>query len=501
MSRSMTRWSWLVVAAVGLFVVVLVFALNLFGRLNAAQEVLGGLQPAFNAERVAGDRAAINEISIVVDTLDPLMTREGGASADVPKLVEFVSQKSGLTLPQVLGALQENFPHTTGLLTALPLSDVSAEIPQLVEFLSTTLKLSPDQVMAALQQNFPKLAQVITNLPKTTEGWNNVPGAELTRFDGTVIKTVPQIRDYFNTDVIPVVERQQGHFRALDSRGGVGFLAPLLLILGVIVMLFGLAMAVLAPGLPKEMNSAGWLVVTVVGVVVVVLVLGLNLFGRLSGGDDLLGAAGPAFTAERVAGHASAIDMVETVTDTFDPAATPEGGGADEVPKLLAFVSKTSGLSPEQVAGALQENFPKTLGLLSALPLTEVTAEVPKLVAFLATTLNVTPEAVNAVFTDTVPRLGQSVANLPQVTSGWNNIPGAQDLTRFGGEPVKSVPQAAAYFKQDVIPAIDAQSANFRKVDTTWPPLTVFAPLLLIVGIIVFIYGLAMLFLTRPSRS
>lgn len=500
MSRRMTAWSWLVVAAVGLFVVVLVFSLDLFGRLNAAQDVIGGLKPAFNAQRVAGDRAAINEISFVVNTLDPLMTPEGGASADVLKLVKFVSQKSGLTPTDVVSALRANFPHTTGLLTALPLSGVSAEIPKLVQFLSTSLKLSPPQVLSALQQNFPKLTQVIINLPKTTAGWNNVPGIALSRFDGTRIETVPQIRDYFNQDVIPVVERQQNHFRALGSRGGVGFLAPLLLIVGIIVMVFGVAMAVLAPAMPKQMTTAGWLVVTIVGVVVMVLVLGLNLFGRLSGGDDLLDAR-PAFTAERVAGHRVAINMVETVTDTFDPAVTQKGGGADEVPKLLAFVSKTSGLSPEQVAGALQQNFPKTLGLLTALPLTKVTDEVPKLVAFLATTLKVTPDAVNAVFTNTVPKLGQAVANLPKVTSGWDKIPVGKDLTRFGGEPVISVPEAAAYFKQDVVPAIGAQRVNFHKVDTTWPRLTVFAPLLMIVGIIVFIYGLLMMYITRPSKN
>ena len=89
---------------------------------------------------------------------------------------------------------------------------------------------------------------------------------------------------------------------------------------------FGVAMAVLAPGMPKQMTTAGWLVVTIVGVVVMVLVLGLNLFGRLSGGDDLLDGARPAFTAERVAGHRVAINMVETVTDTFDPAVTQKVG-------------------------------------------------------------------------------------------------------------------------------------------------------------------------------
>jgi len=38
----------------------------------------------------------------------------------------------------VLAALQKNFPQTTALLQAIPLS---AELPKLIAFLSTTLKL------------------------------------------------------------------------------------------------------------------------------------------------------------------------------------------------------------------------------------------------------------------------------------------------------------------------------------------------------------------------
>jgi len=505
MTKKLAVWSWLVVAAVGLLVVVLVFALNLFGRLNAAQTLIDDLNPAFTAERVAGDRAGIDVLSAAVDTVDPVITAEGGASAEVPQLISFVSRQTGLSEAAVLNALKTNFPKTTGLLTALPLSDVSAEIPRLVQFLATTLKLSPDQVLAALQQNFPKLAQAVTNLPKATAGWNKVPGTEnLTRFDGSPVNTVPQIRDYFSQDVIPVLESQQEGFRALDTRGGVGFLAPLLLILGIIVIVFGILMAVLAGssgGLPKPIALTGWAVVAVVGVVVVLLVFALNLFTRLGGGQEVLDTARPAFAAERVAGDVAAIEMVDTVVKTFDPVVTEQGGAAAEVPKLVGFVSQQAGLTQPQVLAALQQNFPKTLGLLTALPLSGVTAELPKLVDFLVATLKVSPEVVAAALRDAFPKISQAVANLPKVTAGWNNVPNAEGLTRFDGSPVTTVPQVATYFKQDVIPAVGRQQANFVKVDTTWPPLTVFAPLLLVLGIIVVVYGLLMLLVTRRSNE
>ncbi len=154
-----------------MFVIALVLGFSLFGRLDSAQNLINGLSPAFAAQRVASDRAGINQLSAAVDTLDPLMTAQGGASDEVGKLVGFVSGKTGLPPSAVVNALQTNFPKTTGLLLALPLSDVSVEIPKLVMFLSKNLKITPDQVLATLQQNFPKLAQVIVNLPKTSSGW------------------------------------------------------------------------------------------------------------------------------------------------------------------------------------------------------------------------------------------------------------------------------------------------------------------------------------------
>ena len=67
------------------------------------------------------------------------MAAHGGAAAEVPKLIAFVSQKTGLSQAAVVAALQKNFPHTTALLETIPLSSVTAELPGLLAFLEKTL--------------------------------------------------------------------------------------------------------------------------------------------------------------------------------------------------------------------------------------------------------------------------------------------------------------------------------------------------------------------------
>ena len=108
--------AWLIVALVGVVVVVLVLGLNLFGRLGAGQDVLDEARPAFTEERVQGDRAGITIVSQIVDLADPIATPRGGAAAEVPKLVAFVSKETGLSEAQVLATLTKEFPHTTALL-------------------------------------------------------------------------------------------------------------------------------------------------------------------------------------------------------------------------------------------------------------------------------------------------------------------------------------------------------------------------------------------------
>ncbi len=496
--------TWSVVLLVGVLVVGLVLGLGLFPRLAAGQRVLDGAGPAFTEERVAGARAGIEIVSSAVDTVDPIMTPEGGAAAEVGPLVEFVATQANLTPDQVLAALQGSFPHTYALLNAIPLSEVSAEIPQLVTFLSTTLGISEEEVLQAVQANFPNLAQAITALPTATEGWNDVPGSGgLTRFDGSSVTTVPQVRDYFSEDVIPVLEEQQQNTVALAGTGGVSFLAMLLLVAGLVVIVFGILMMVLSTAgpLPRPLATAAWSTVIAVGALVVVLVFALQLSPRLSGGQALIGSVGPAFTEERVAGARAGIEIVSTVADAAAPIVTPEGGAAAEVPQLLAFVSAQTGLTQDQVVAALQANFPHTLALLQAIPLSDVSTEIPLLVDFLAGTLGISQEEVLAAVETNFPNLYQAITNLPDVTAGWNSVPDIEGLTRFDGQPVESVVDVRDYFREDVIPVLEEQQGNYQALATPFPPVNVFAPLLLVVGIIVIIYGALMLLLVQRGGA
>jgi hypothetical protein len=496
--------SWLVVALVGVFVVAVVAGVSLFPRLNAAQRVIDHGQPAFSQDRVTGDRAGITFISHAVDTLTPIVTPQGGAAAEVPGLVSFVSKQTGLSQPAVLSALKTNFPHTTALLEAIPLSSVTSEIPGLVNFLATVLHTTPAGVLSALKANFPDLYQSITQLPYVTNGWYKVPGtAALTTFNGTPVNTVPQVRSYFSADVVPVLEDQRTHFDALASDGGVSFLAPLLLTVGIVVIIFGVAMALFArKTLPREMAAAGWSLVTAVGAALVVVVLALSFFPRLDGAQNLLDQASPAFNATRVQGDEASVAMVSHVVGFAAPAVTPAGGGAAEVPALISFVSRQAGLPQSAVLAALTKNFPHATALLEALPLSAVTSETPGLVSFLATALHTTPAGVLSALKTSFPDLYQAVTQLPYVTGGWNNIPGTANLTSFSGAPVHTMPQMQTYLASDVVPYLSTEQSDFSTVSTTWPRLPVFPPLLLITGIIVILYGLLMLALSlrNPAR-
>jgi hypothetical protein len=242
---------------VGVLVVTVVLGLNLIPRLNDGQKVLDGARPAFAPERLSGARAGIDIISKNVDTADPIMTPQGGAAAEVPKLIAFVAKQTGLSQAAVVGALQKNFPHTTALLQTIPLSSVTAELPGLLTFLEKTLHVSQAQLLAALGSNFPGLAQAITNLPTVTNGWNNIPNISgATRFDGTAVKTVPDVRTYFSSDVIPVLETQRGNYENLVSTSNIDFIGPLVLSVGIIVIIYGLLMLLLARRLEPSTSRA-----------------------------------------------------------------------------------------------------------------------------------------------------------------------------------------------------------------------------------------------------
>lgn len=55
---------------------------------------------------------------------------------------------------------------------------------------------------------------------------------------------MPQLRDYLSQEVVAPVECQQANFRPLGTRFGVAYIAPLLLALGIVVILFGTTMVV-----------------------------------------------------------------------------------------------------------------------------------------------------------------------------------------------------------------------------------------------------------------
>lgn len=493
--------AWLVVALVGAIVVVLVFALQLIPRLTGAQELIDAAEPALTDERVAGDRAGITAISKLVDTADPLVTAKGGGAKEVPALIALVAKEARLSTAQVLGVLKKEAPRTTALLQALPLSDVTKEGPGLQAFLTKTLKLTPEELQAALTENFPRLSQTLAAAAPVTTGWNDVPGTEkLTRFDGTgPVRSVPEVRDYFSEDLVAAVEANKDDFQKVADKGGVGYIPWLLLVVGGVVLLFGLLMAMRAKSSPP--GKAAWSVVVVVGVAILAIVLGLSYFDRLDAADKVIDGLEPAFAEERVKGDVAGIDMVHQIVLFTDPLATAKGGGAAEVPKLVKFVSDKTGLSSKQVLAALTKNAPKTTAVLQAVPLHAVSKEVPNLLAVLAKTLKVSRAELLATLKTNTPGLAQTLQNVTPVTTGWNKIPGTEKLTRFDGKtPVRTMAALDDYFREDVIPVLPEQRENFDKLANTWPPVTYFPPLLIVVGALVLLYGLLGMFVISKKR-
>ncbi len=194
--------------------------------------------------------------------------------------------------------------------------------------------------------------------------------------------------------------------------------------------------------------------------------------------------------------------MISNVADTYDPIIVAEGGAADEVGALVALVAGATGLAEADVLGALEANFPHTFHLLLTLPLDQVSAEIPGLLTFVADNSDLADAgAVLEAIAATTPRLAQAITNLIVVTDGFREIPGIEPLTRFDGSPVQSVPELVVYFDDDVVTGVRAVAIDYRILDTTAPPVDVFPPLLLIVGLLVIVYGVGMLSVTSASTQ
>ena len=506
--RNSNTIAWFVVAVAGLVVLAVVVGLDLSTRLDAGQRVLDGARPAFTEDRVEAHRPAITMIGNVADLLDPIVDAEGGAAGEVGTLVELVAGATGLPEADVLEAVEVNFPHTYHLLLTLPLDQVSAEIPGLLTFVADNSDLADaDAVLAAIAQNTPNIAQAVTNLLVVTENWRDVEGTEgVTRFDGvTAVDSVPEISDFFAVDVVTAVEAVAPDFRDLDEPWPkVGLIATILTVIGVIVVVFGLLMMVITrtDAYSKTVHTLGWSVVTLVGVLVAGGVLALGLFPRLDAGQQAIDDLRPAFVEQRIVGMEAGVGIVDSIANMADPIADAQGGAAGEVGTLVGLVAGATGLPEADVLAALEANFPHTFHLLLALPLDQVSAEIPGLLTFVADNSGLADgQAVLSAIAENTPRLAQAITNLIVVTDGFRAIPGTETLTRFDGAPARSIPEIRDYFNDDVVPAVRAVSDDYRTLETTAPPVDLFPPLLLIVGILVIIYAVAMLALTGATAT
>jgi hypothetical protein len=498
MGRRKVPLAWAGVTVLGVIVVILVVWWQLFPRLTAAQAMVDDLNPAFPVDRVIGDRGGINMVSAATDTGDAMMHPDG-AAAEVPKLIDFIAQHTGKPRQDVESMLVKDYPHINGFVTSLPLPEVSAELPKLVHYLGTVFFMTPEQVDHMLQTDYPKIHQVTVNLPKLTAGWDAVPGTEkLARFDGRPVRTMPQLRDYLSQEVVAPVERQQGNFRPLGVRGGVGFLAPLLLALGIVVILYGTTMvAVTWRGVPDNWLRFGWAVVSVVGVAVVGLVLALNLFPRMIGGQALLDDTRPVFALDRIQGDRAGIEFISIFVNALGPAVLPDGGVTEEYPKLIERVANKVGVSSAEVRQLVGQDFPHSAKLLDGIPFSASSGEAYKLVDAVAAESHLASPQIWQMLKAQFPQVYQLVTSLKTVTDGWTQVHGTDKLTRFDGSPARSVPLIRDYFRDDVIPGLERQQKNFVIADTNWPPLVVFAPLLTAVGIGVVGYGLLLRRLTN----
>jgi hypothetical protein len=84
-----------------------------------------------------------------------------------------------------------------------------------------------------------------------------IPGTEgATRFDGTPITSMPQFRDYLSGDVIPVLEKQRSNFDDLAGTSKINFIGPLVLLVGIVIVAFGLFMLSAARNVPLRRPAA-----------------------------------------------------------------------------------------------------------------------------------------------------------------------------------------------------------------------------------------------------
>src|ERR1700761_2860985 len=91
-----------------------------------------------------------------------------------------------------------------------------------------------------------------------------------------------------------------------------------------------------------------WVIVLGVGVLVAVLILGMNLIPRLNAGQKVLNQARPAFQTQSLKADVAGIDFISTNVDMANPIVDPSGGGAGEIPALVNYAAAHLHLTPAQ---------------------------------------------------------------------------------------------------------------------------------------------------------
>ncbi len=333
-----------------------------------------------------------------------------------------------------------------------------------------------------------------------TGGWYDIPGVEdMTRFDGRKpVRTMPAMRDYLRDDLVASVGEQKDRFQYLAGWGGIGYIAYLVLIAGIVVLAFGLMQSRRAANHPP--GKPAWALVVAIGLVLAVLAGALQYVPRLNGADTMIAELEPAFEQPRVEGLRAGTDLVVQTVAFGDPLMTAAGGAAAEYPKLVALVSERSGLSRARVRRRLARAAPRTSALLQAIPLSAAAKEVPHLLAVLSRTTDLRRGRLGRTLRRQTPGLTQALLALRPVTASWGRIPATAGFERFDGvTPVRSVPAFVDYLDRDVVPILESEREHFGKLADPWPPVSVLGWLLLGVGLLVTIYGLAMMFLvTKP---
>ena len=243
------RIAWGSVAVAGVLIGAMVGALGYFQRLSGAKTTIAKFEPAFERPRVDGLRAGGEFLLRAVRFGDPIATRQGGAAAEVPRLVTFVSGQAGQSEADVRRRLREVAPRTFALLEAIPLSEVAREVPRLRSALQRKLRAPGDRLERVLRRSTPGLAQSLEAIGPVTAGWNAIPGTEeLTRFDGaTGVRSAPEFVAYVDGDVVALFETQGENFDTLaNTWPRIDVLAPIVLGTGVLLLIYGLTMLFLA---------------------------------------------------------------------------------------------------------------------------------------------------------------------------------------------------------------------------------------------------------------